>query len=153
MNMIAKTINEDFWIVEDSGVKVGTLQKNRYGLLFNHGSQQERFTSVKNLQEKYDIEFVTYAIPKHKRELEVYDYPCKSKPYNAIYDVRRKLPLFTKSEKSKSYYCAGHYAIKFENIGWVKSFCPKLITVSRYETHGPYHTRDELVEFMRTLAP
>ena len=49
-----------------------------------------------------------------------------------MYDVKRKLPLFTKSKKSKSLYCAGYYIIQFEK-GWVKSFCPKLITIERYE--------------------
>jgi hypothetical protein len=58
-------------------------------------------------------------------------------------DVKRKLPLFTKSEKSKSLYCAGYYIIRFEK-GWVKSFCPKLITVERYETRGPYKTEIEM---------
>jgi len=58
-------------------------------------------------------------------------------------DVKRKLPLFTKSQKSKSLYCAGYYVIRFEK-GWVKSFCPKLITVERYKTHGPFKTELEM---------
>ena len=45
--------------------------------------------------------------------------------------------FFTKSEKSKSLYCAGYYIIKFDK-GWVKSFCPKLITIERYESRGPF---------------
>lgn len=151
MSLLAKTVSEDFWIVEQEGNKIGTLQRQLGEYCLNRGYMQEKFSSIKNLQEKYDIEFVTYAMPKVKREMEIYDYPCKSKPYNVMYDVRKKLPLFTKSEKSKSFYCAGHYAVKFENIGWVKSFCPKLITVSRYETYGPFKTKDELAEFMRTV--
>jgi hypothetical protein len=58
-------------------------------------------------------------------------------------DVQRKLPLFTKSAKSKSLYCAGYYIIKFDK-GWVKSFCPKLITVERYETKGPFKSDLEM---------
>jgi hypothetical protein len=60
-----------------------------------------------------------------------------------MYDVKRKLPLFTKSSKSKSLYCAGYYTIKFEK-GWVKSFCPKLITIERYEYRGPFKTELEM---------
>jgi hypothetical protein len=60
-----------------------------------------------------------------------------------MYDVKRKLPLFTKSEKSKSLYAAGYYVIQFEK-GWVKSFCPKLITVERYVTKGPFKTELEM---------
>jgi hypothetical protein len=60
-----------------------------------------------------------------------------------MYDVKRKLPLFTKSKKSKSAYCAGYYIIRFDK-GWVKSFCPKLITIERYEFKGPFKTEIEM---------
>ena len=75
--------------------------------------------------------------------MEVNGYPTSCVPYNKVLDVRRKLPLFTKSNKSKSLYCAGFYIIHFEK-GWVKSFCPKLITVERYETQGPFKTKLEM---------
>jgi hypothetical protein len=60
-----------------------------------------------------------------------------------MFDVKQKLALFTKSPKSKSLYCAGYYIIKFDK-GWVKSFCPKLITVERYETKGPFKSELEM---------
>ena len=56
-----------------------------------------------------------------------------------MYDVKRKLPLFTKSKKSKSLYCAGYYIIRFDK-GWVRSFCPKLVTIENYESKGPFRT-------------
>ena len=68
---------------------------------------------------------------------EIYGFPTSTTPYNVIYDVHRKFALFTKSVKSKSLYCAGYYIIHF-NKGWVKSFCPKLITIERYESKGPF---------------
>jgi hypothetical protein len=74
---------------------------------------------------------------------EIYGYPTSCKPYNAMYDVQHKLPLFTKSNASKSLYCAGHYVIKF-NKGWVKSFCPKLITIERNPYKGPFKTELEM---------
>ena len=61
---------------------------------------------------------VTQAEPQ-----ECHGFPTSVKPYNSMYDVRNKLPLFTKSSQSKSLYCAGYYTIQF-NKGWVKSFCP-----------------------------
>ena len=60
-----------------------------------------------------------------------------------MYDVKRKLPLFTKSAKSNSLYCAGYYIIHFDK-GWVKSFCPKLVTIERYESKGPFKTDIEM---------
>jgi hypothetical protein len=74
---------------------------------------------------------------------ECHGYPTSCKPYNAMYDVQHKLPLFTKSNASKSLYCAGHYVIKF-NKGWVKSFCPKLITIERNPYKGPFKSKIEM---------
>ena len=64
-----------------------------------------------------------------------------------MYDVRRRLPLFTKSNASKSLYCAGYYIIKF-NKGWVKSFCPKVITLERNEYKGPFKTEFEMKQVL-----
>ena len=48
-----------------------------------------------------------------------------------MYNVQKKLPLLQKSKKSKSLYCAGYYyIIKFDK-GWVRSFCPKLVTLEK----------------------
>ena len=73
----------------------------------------------------------------------VHGYPTSVTPHNTMYDVQRKLPLFTKSLKSNSLYCAGYYIIKFDK-GWVKSFCPKLVTVERYGYKGPFKTDVEM---------
>ena len=79
---------------------------------------------------------------------DVYDYPSKFKPFNMVFDVKRKLPLFNKSKKSKSLYCAGYYIIKFEK-GWVRSYCPKLLTLERYPFKGPFRT---ILEMKTELA-
>ena len=64
--------------------------------------------------------------------------------------INFKVPLFAKSAKSKSQYCAGYYVIKFRK-GWVKSFCPKLITLERYPFHGPYKTEIEMKAMLNTV--
>jgi hypothetical protein len=74
---------------------------------------------------------------------ECHGYPTSCNPYNEMYDVRRRLPLFTKSNASKSLYCAGYYTIKFDK-GWVKSFCPKAITIERYPYKGPFKSELEM---------
>ena len=78
----------------------------------------------------------------------VHGFPTSVTPYNTMYDVKRKLPLFTKSDKSKSAYCAGYYIIRFDKA-WTKSFCPKLITLDRYENKGPFKTELEMREELR----
>ena len=78
-------------------------------------------------------------IPK----FEIYNYPTSCAPHNILYDVKKSLPLFTKSIKSKSLYCAGDYIIHFDK-GWVKSFCPKLMTIERYQYQGPFKSKIEM---------
>jgi hypothetical protein len=40
-------------------------------------------------------------------------------------------------------YCAGYYIIRFDK-GWVKSHCPKLITLERYPYNGPFKSELEM---------
>ena len=88
------------------------------------------------------------AIEEENTDNDVYDYPSKFKPFNMVFDVKRKLPLFNKSKKSKRLYCAGSYIIKFEK-GWVRSYCPKLLTLERYPFKGPFRT---ILEMKTELA-
>jgi hypothetical protein len=136
-------IDGKFWIIENQGNKVATLaySDERYMVTDAKGS---RFVDSKIELEKdlgklswssLDITEVTLA--------EVHGFPTSCTPHNPLYDVKQKLPLFTKSSKSKSLYCAGFYIIKFDK-GWVKSFCPKAITIERYPYKGPFKTRLEM---------
>lgn len=138
-------VDGKYWIVEQDGEKVATLQKkenNKFVLSSNDG--EVMFNKKEELTREFGQDFflsnekfnVTTITSK-----EVYGYPTSCDPYNAMFDVRRKLPLFTKSTQSKSLYCAGYYVIKFDK-GWVKSFCPKAITIERYPFKGPF--KDEL---------
>jgi hypothetical protein len=103
------------------------------------------FKNIKQLKNKLGTEISWTSTESNIKTLdkEVHNYPTSCAPYNPMYDVKKKLPLFTKSVKSKSLYCAGYFIIKFDK-GWVKSFCPKLITVERYKTKGPYKTEFEM---------
>ena len=147
MTLKAKPILQDkFWIVEDQGVKVGTLSKNEEGFVVTTSGKTNFFKSENQLKRTFGKNFLIASIqesPDAEKKLEVHGYPTRTKPYNSMYDIQRKLPLFTKSEKSKSVYCAGYYLIKF-NVNWLKSYCPKLITVERNEYMGPYKTEFEM---------
>lgn len=147
MQYQAKSIvPEKFWIVTRNGEKVGTLRyDNEYILTVNK----------KNLRAKDRSEFKNIVfndqqlVPTEpKKEYDVYGFACKTKPYNDIYDLKRKLPIYTKTEKSVSFFCAGYYIINFE-LGWRPAFCPKLITLSRNEYQGPFKTKLEMKEALR----
>ena len=138
-------LKNKFWIVESGGEKVGTLSINdemQYMLSDKQGTRF--FNNLKQLQKKLNVEISwTENTESITSESEVHGYPTSCTPYNPIFDVKRKLALFTKSKKSKSLYCAGYYIIHFDK-GWVKSFCPKMITVERYETRGPFKSEIEM---------
>lgn len=138
-------IDGKFWIVEDGEEKVGVLKLNEQKkYVLSSKNQVTTFDNKKKLFEEFGKEFFTTKTKPQTTDdvKEVHGYPCSITPQNPMYDVKRHLPLFTKSDKSKSVYCAGYYIIKFEK-GWVKSFCPKLITIERYEYEGPFKTELE----------
>lgn len=149
MNMHAKPIVDGkFWIVEDENQKVGVLkltEQKKY--MFSTKDKITTFDNKKKIFEEFGKDFFVKGqeVSKTEYKKEIYGYPTSSIPHNSLFDVKRKLPLFTKSNKSKSVYCAGYYIIKF-NKGWVKSFCPKMITIDRYPYQGPFTTEIEMKE-------
>lgn len=150
MSLLAKAIVKNkCWVVEDDGTKVGTIMANPRGVVYQHDTQREQFTSLKMLSDKYNI--IVDKTPPRKSITErnnVYGYPCEYKANNILWDVKHRLPIFTKGTKSKSFFCAGYYIVKFNN-GWVKSYCPKLITLNRYPYAGPYESAEEMQEHLR----
>jgi len=148
VSITAKPVLKDkFWIVENKGVRIGTLSKNEEGYVINEKGSINMFKTENALKRKYGKSFLTATITDTTNNedtvLAVHGYPTRSKPYNSMFDIKNKLPLFTKSKKSKSVYCAGYYLIKF-NVNWLKSFCPKVITIERNEYVGPFRTELEM---------
>ena len=147
MSIKARTILKDeFWIVEENEVKVGTLTVDDDKFMYSSSEGTKYFNSETALKKSFGDKFqISQYEPEKEKfiEKDVYGYPTSCTPHNPVLDVVRKLPLFTKSVKSKSLYCAGYYIIHFDK-GWVKSFCPKQITVERYETQGPFKTSLEM---------
>jgi hypothetical protein len=152
----AKPIIENkFWIIEKDGTRFATLrldEENRFVMSNERGF--EIYDSKESLTKKYGIDFFRVKIVKEADDSqpnEVHGFPTSTPPHNTMYDVRKKLPLFTKSEDSKSNYCAGYYVIRFDK-GWVKSFCPKLITLQRYEYQGPFKTEIEMKQVLSNVS-
>jgi hypothetical protein len=147
MTIKAKPILENkFWIVEDEGVRVGTLSKDGEAFVFSKRGEVNFFRNEQQLKKKFGKNFLTaQIIPPATATIDqtVHGYPTRCDPFNSMFDIQRNLPLFTKSEKSKSVYCAGYYLIKF-NVNWLKSFCPKLITLERNDFLGPFKTEFEM---------
>jgi hypothetical protein len=140
-------VDGKFWIVEQDGEKIATLTKKENNkFLLSSKTGEVMFNKKDDLTKQFGKSFfsVTDKIKVTQSNIqECYGFPTSSKPYNPLYNVQQRLPLFTKSNSSKSLYCAGYYTIKF-NKGWVKSFCPKLITLERNEFKGPFKTDLEM---------
>ena len=141
-------LKNKFWIIEDDGVKIGTLNRNdedkKYMYTCDTGTTF--FETEKDL--KLALGNITWSVgdvskDSSSKDKELYGYPTSTVPYNTMYDVQRRLPLFTKSKKSKSVYCAGYYIIHFDK-GWVRSFCPKSVTIEKYPFKGPFKTELEM---------
>lgn len=139
MTTKAKTIIKDkFWIVERDGNKIGTICVDDDRFMFSSKDGVKYFDNKKQLERRLgQTVFERQENAEIEVEKVVHGYPVSTTPFNAMFNVKKRLPLFTKSSKSKSLYCAGYYIIQF-NKGWVKSFCPKLITLDRYQFKGPF---------------
>ena len=157
MNSTAKVLvpNKE-WLIQDGGIKVGAVSKDKKGYAFYKKGTKVPFKTLTEINTAFGIALSEENVKKIKEEAAenknyaIYDFPCSVKPYGPVYNVKKKLPLFAKSDKSKSQYCAGYYVIKFRK-GWVKSFCPKLITLDRYPYHGPFKTEPEMKSVLNTV--
>ena len=158
MTVRAKTLVKDkFWIIEERGQKLGTLQKkDDNGWIFlSKKDHKQIFHTQESLFTKFGFnifeEKIKEPIIEQPDNLEVHGYPCSQNPYNPVFDVQKQLPVYTKAPKSKSQFCAGYYIICFEK-GWRKAYCPKMITLSRYKCKGPMKTKIEMQQVLNNAV-
>ena len=133
-----------FWIIEQNGLRIGTIQRHDENNFIVTGTD----SSIAHLtKQEIDDHFALFSFkaPVETTEdttstkKEIYGYPTKHIPHNAVLDVKHKIPLYTKSINSNNMYAAGYYIVHFPK-GWVKGFCPKLTTLSNNEFQGPFKT-------------
>lgn len=143
-------VRNKYWIVERDGEKIGTIQAANDGVVLVQEDRRLKYPSIKVLGTAHNIRFVRGQKKQTTAVASVYDYPCRTVPYNAIYDVRHRLPLYTTTAKSKSYYCAGFYAVCI-NDQWIAEFSPKKIILVRNRYIGPYRTKQEVLDQIATI--
>lgn len=141
--LIAKTIIKDqFWVVTDGERKVGNVLANDSGFTLQLNGNDINFKNTDDIKKKAKIKFDPLKSNKTKAQMPYPQYPTTSKIYNSMFDIRRKLHLFTKTKNSKCYHAAGWFVID-QNGQKQVSFCPKYIFIQRYEYSGPFKTEDE----------
>ena len=130
-----------FWIIEQNGIRIGTIQRHDINQFIITGTDSSVATlTLDEINDKFNL-FENQIVPEDNKKIdyECYGYPTKHVPFNSIFDVKQKLPLYSKSQNSNNMYAAGYYCVKFPK-GWVKGFCPKLSTIAENEYRGPFKT-------------
>jgi hypothetical protein len=151
---IKPIVENKFWIIEnDDGERIGTCAANKDKISYRVGNTSEDFPSFNDMVKEKQVEVSRrYTTPKTTEvslDKSVYGYPTNHTPHNQIWNVQMRLPLYTKTNKSSSYHCAGYYIIKFDRT-WCKSYTPKLITLQRYPYQGPFMDKTEQTTALRT---
>ena len=145
MSIIAKPIVKDqFYILTQDDKKVGNIEATGDGFAVRINNQVMPFKTIAMIRKQVDIEFPAVGNKPNRESAsyQVQGYPSGSRVYNPIWDVQHRLPLFTKNNKSRSWYAAGWYQVK-QRRTWAIVQSPKLITLERYPYQGPFYTREE----------
>lgn len=142
--IVAKpVVNNKFWILKQDNVKIGEVEANSHGYTVKINNNTVDFKTIKTLKNETRIVFEEpTAKKKAKPEHNVNGFSTNATPYNAIYDVQKRLPLFTKKKESKSWFAAGYYQLNLDGT-WVTLHCPKLILLQRHEYRGPVYNPSE----------
>jgi len=142
MTIIAKpVIDKQYWILKRDNKKVGELEVDSHGYTMRIENQIQRFKTIPMVRKSLDIAFEPAEKTTPIKPRQVYGYDTNCRAYNPIWDLKHKLPLFTKEKKSKSWYAAGWYTVK-QHRSWKIVQNPKLILLERYQYQGPFHNQD-----------
>ena len=143
--LVAKPVVPDqFWILKQDDRKVGNIEAMAGGFSVRIGDQVNNYKTINTIKQRIAIAFepVVNKIKTVAVSKTVHGYPTREQAYNAIYDVKHQVPLWTREPRSKSWYAAGWYQVR-QGRSWQVEFCPKLITLQRYAYRGPYYTEEQ----------
>ena len=138
-----------FWILENSeGKRTGTMSLATdppNGIKVNINNVERVYADINQACWDLAINVEESKVEEQvaTQEESVLGYPIKCAAFNPIWDIKRKLPVFTKTEKSRTLHAAGYYIIEFDT-GWVQSFCPKVSTLDANHYEGPFKDKLEM---------
>ena len=152
MSLIAKpVIDKQFWILQKDNRKVGNIEACDGGYQVKLNNQIAQFKTIRMAAQRINIKFEE-PVKKQKIKVNanlVHGYPTSGRTYNPTWDVKMKLPIYTKTNKSKSWFAAGWYQVK-QGRSWTVVQDPKLIVLQRYPYTGPFYTEGEANEHTHT---
>jgi hypothetical protein len=142
------------WELREDDKKIGFIHITPRGYTVKANGLKAKYKDLNDLNIKFKkIVFVENSVPEQVSSVvplqadyavsmqanSVYGYPCDAEPYNDIWDVQQKIPLYTKTEKSKTFYCAGYYVTQELEI----LFCPKRMILQRGVFVGPFKSESQ----------
>ena len=142
--IVAKAvIPNQYWILQQDDRKIGNIEAAPDGFTVVINGSQQKFKNLRTISQKVSIDFRAAerrAAVKHSNSL--HGFPTDCEPYNGVFDVRHRVPLYTKEPRSKSWYAAGWYQIR-QGRCWRTVLCPKMIMLNRNDFRGPFHSREQ----------
>jgi hypothetical protein len=145
MTIVAKpVIDKQFWILQENNQKIGNIEACAGGYQVRINNQIAQFKTIKLAARHINIEFepsVRFTNTKLVAD-HVHGYPSAGRVYNPMWDVSQQLPVYTKTNKSKSWFAAGWYNVR-KGRTWRTVLAPKLIVLQRYAYQGPYYSESE----------
>jgi hypothetical protein len=150
--LVAKQIVKDqYWVITDGEKKVGNVQANSAGYEVMLNGSTLQFNNTSDLKKKTKIRFEPLKSNKTKVQMPLPEYPTTAKTYNSVFDVKRRLHLYTKTKKSKCYHAAGWFIIE-QNGDKSIDFCPKYIFIQRYPYQGPFKSETDAKDALNNVA-
>jgi hypothetical protein len=145
--IVAKPVVKDqYWILKEDNKKIGELESAGGELVVKLKDPARLKTYKMNGRAMPGIEFEPPINRTEPAKNSVHGYEVKGAVYNPVWDVKQRLPLFTREDKSKSWYAAGWYLVR-QHKNWKTVQHPKLITLQRYPYQGPYYTKEQANEY------
>lgn len=146
MTIVAKPIiDKQYWIIKQDNRKIGALEAEPDGYTLRIEDKVAKFKTIPMVRKNTNIVFEPAEKITPPSVTQVHGYNTGCRAYNAMWDIKHRLPLFTKERKSKSWYAAGWYAVK-QHRSWRLFHNPKLIVLDRYQYQGPFHTQQEATQ-------
>ena len=142
MILAKPVVDKQYWILKQDDQKVGNIQAVDDGYQITIRNKTANYKTIPVLRTRENVEFEPAKKASKESNHSVHGYDTGCKVYNPIWDVKHRLPLFTTSSKSKSWFAAGWYTIK-QHRTWKVVQNPKLIVLERYKYQGPFHTKEE----------
>lgn len=151
MTLVAKpVIDKQYWILQQGDRKVGNVEACAGGYQVKLNNQVVQFKTIKMVEQRVNIQFETIKkSATAPTKAGVHGYPTQGRAYNPMWDIKMKLPVYTKTNKSKSWFAAGWYLVK-KGRSWSVMQDPKLIVLQRYAYHGPFYTQEVAHEHAST---